>query len=120
MNFNGALPDVVPPQNFFTGRFRDLAFGPHLYRDLLDRIQAAQQRKQNIEAELSDPVVCLNQELKAYTEEQLHKAERLLTKFEVQMIAFGDPPVGYEEAIPFVQSIVEKHRLEDHSRSAPG
>ncbi|KAF9042344.1 hypothetical protein BJ165DRAFT_1595598 [Panaeolus papilionaceus] len=93
---------------------RDEKFGPHLYHDLLDRIQATQQRKDNIEAELGDPVVQSNQELKALTEEQLHKVERLLTKFESQLIAFGDPPVGFEESIPFIQSIVDKHRQEDH------
>ncbi|KAF9042353.1 hypothetical protein BJ165DRAFT_1486880 [Panaeolus papilionaceus] len=92
------------------GSLRDETFGPHLYHDLLNRIQATQQRKDNIKAELSDPVVQSNEELKALIEEQLHKVERLLTKFEGQLIAFGDPPMGFEEAIPFVQSIVKKHR----------
>ena len=107
---------MVLPQAFFTGRFPDVTFGCHLYHDLLERIQATQQRKDNIKAELSDPLVRSNQELKTLTEEQWHKAEQLLTKFEGQLIAFGEPPVGFEEAIPFIQSIAQKHRPEDHDQ----
>ncbi|KAF9042376.1 hypothetical protein BJ165DRAFT_1595611 [Panaeolus papilionaceus] len=102
------------PQSLWTASLRDETFSPHLYHDLLDRIQATQQRKNNIQVELSDPVTRANPELKAYMEEQLHKAEQLLTKFEGQLIAFGDPPVGFEEVIPFIQSIVKKHRQEEH------
>ncbi|KAF9042371.1 hypothetical protein BJ165DRAFT_1486900 [Panaeolus papilionaceus] len=112
-----ALYAVSLPQAILTGNFQDVPFSPHLYHDLLDRIQAAQQHKGNIDAELSDPIVCANQELKAYTEEQLHNTERLLTKFEGQLIAFGDPPVGFEDAIPFIQSIIEKPRREVQDQS---
>ncbi|KAF9042370.1 hypothetical protein BJ165DRAFT_264926 [Panaeolus papilionaceus] len=115
LNYNtGTLFSGI--KNSSRERLRDETYGPHLYHDLLDRIEAAQQRKENIEAELSDPLVHSNQELKALTEEQLHKAERLLTKFEGQLIAFGDPPVGFEEAIPFIQSIAEKHHREGHDQ----
>ncbi|KAF9047930.1 hypothetical protein BJ165DRAFT_1610580 [Panaeolus papilionaceus] len=112
LNLADSLINVALPDTFMTQRFQDATFSPHLYRDLLDRIQATQQRKHNIEAELRDPVVRSNKELKAYTKERLHKAEQLLTKFELQLIAFGEPPVGFEEAVSFIQSIVNKHRRE--------
>ncbi|KAF9047929.1 hypothetical protein BJ165DRAFT_1403549 [Panaeolus papilionaceus] len=96
-------------QNSSRERLRDETYGPHLYHDLLERIQAAQQRNDNMKAELGDPVVQSNQELKALTEEQLQKAEQLLTKFEGQLISFGEPPVGFEESLASIQSIVDKH-----------
>ncbi|KAF9042334.1 hypothetical protein BJ165DRAFT_1529761 [Panaeolus papilionaceus] len=120
LNVENYLSQVALPRALLTERFRDAPFSPHLYHDLLDRIQTAQQRKHNIEAELGDPVVHSNRELKTLTEERLHKAERLLTKFEGQLIAFGNPPVGFEEALPFIQSIVEKHRREDQGQASDG
>ncbi|PPR06237.1 hypothetical protein CVT24_000606 [Panaeolus cyanescens] len=70
----------------------------HLYRDLVDRILNLQQQKRSLEGELGLPETQKSQELKMDVQQRLQNTDRLLTKFEKQLIGFGDPPKGFERA----------------------
>ncbi|KAF9042387.1 hypothetical protein BJ165DRAFT_265151 [Panaeolus papilionaceus] len=94
-------------------------YGKNVYQDLLDRISNTHQQIQNLNIGLAEPEAQTNQTLNLLLEERLRNAERLLTKFETQLVNIGDPPPGFESVIPLRQEIIEKHRQRDAQAAAP-
>ncbi|KAF9042313.1 hypothetical protein BJ165DRAFT_1486773 [Panaeolus papilionaceus] len=84
-------------------------FGPHLYQDLLDRIQSVQQLTLSAETQLAGPDARSNSELKRLLKQQLRRDRALLEKFERQLIDFGQPPEGFERVTPLLQAIKAKN-----------
>lgn len=90
-------------------QMHDAPYVDQLYQELLDRIQNAQVQIQSLETELTQPETQASEELVADVEERLGKISRLLTKYEIQLVNFGDPPPEFQHIVPLRDAIIKKH-----------
>ncbi|KAF9042383.1 hypothetical protein BJ165DRAFT_1546860 [Panaeolus papilionaceus] len=83
-----------------TERFCDAPFGTLLYHDLTQRIQSARQEKHSLLIELCELEIETNRDrnhkLKVLLEGRLQNTQRLLAKFEIQLLNFGKVLVGFD------------------------
>ncbi|KAF9037592.1 hypothetical protein BJ165DRAFT_1501932 [Panaeolus papilionaceus] len=95
--------------SYDTQRFGDSLFGQQLFQDLIDRITNLQLQQQALENDLQQTETQKNEELVTCLEEQLRTTKGLLTKFENQLIDFGNAPAGFEDAMhALTHTILEK------------
>ncbi|KAF9050623.1 hypothetical protein BJ165DRAFT_1592537 [Panaeolus papilionaceus] len=83
---------------------------PHLYRDLLERIEGALQVKQMIESELTQPEPRTNTDLRPILERNQRENHEILIKFIGQLTNFGPIPKGFEEAHQCLQASIDAMR----------
>ncbi|PPQ73054.1 hypothetical protein CVT24_001632 [Panaeolus cyanescens] len=70
--------------------------GYFLYQDLVERIANLRQRKTALEYDLAQKETIENEDLKSSLEAAIDDTRRLLTKFEEQLVEFGEPPCALE------------------------
>ncbi|PPQ73644.1 hypothetical protein CVT24_007630 [Panaeolus cyanescens] len=80
----------------------------HLYYELVDRIINTQQQKRSVEVDLATPETQANRELKLDVKQRLQQTNRILAKFEKQLIGFGDPPEGFEHVAQLRKNILRR------------
>ncbi|PPR08041.1 hypothetical protein CVT24_010840 [Panaeolus cyanescens] len=91
------------------GIMKDAPFGRYLYQDLLDRLQNAQQHRQSLDAELVLPETQRSHELESDVRRRLQKIHCLISKLEIQVVGFGEPPAGFEYMSPVRHALMTKH-----------